>query len=317
MKKEKISVIVPIYNVEKYLRKCIKSIINQTYQNLEIILVDDGATDNSGEICEEYAKKDNRIKVIHKVNGGLSDARNAGIEVATGDYIGFVDSDDYIAEDMYQYLLDLLLLNQADISICGYELVEENKIQNIKKIIADRKEIWDSKKAIIELLKQEKVHDYAWNKLYKKQLFDQVKYPYGRKMEDLGTTYQLFELSNYIVLGNQKKYFYLQREGSIVNQKNFELYRDKYELTVERYQFFKKRYPDMIENDIDMLDKILRLYQIKDKRLKEYIRNNEIESLYYQIRTDKPLLMKKINLKMKIKMFVFEIKKQWENSRYA
>lgn len=104
MKDDLISVIVPVYNVEKYLHKCINSILNQTYKNLEIILIDDGSTDNSGKICDEYALKDNRIKVIHKENGGLSSARNAGLDICSGDYIGFVDSDDYIAEDMYEYL---------------------------------------------------------------------------------------------------------------------------------------------------------------------------------------------------------------------
>ena len=122
-----ISVIVPVYNIEAYLRKCIDSILAQTYTNLEIILVDDGSTDNSGEICNEYAAKDARIRVIHKGNGGLSSARNTGIDIATGKYIGFVDSDDYLAPDMYEKLLGAIVNNHADISVCNVHHVDENE----------------------------------------------------------------------------------------------------------------------------------------------------------------------------------------------
>ena len=129
-----ISIIVPIYNVEKYLKKCIDSIINQTYKNLEIILVDDGSPDNCGKICDEYAKKDNRIKVIHKENGGVSSARNVGVENATGEYIGFVDSDDYIEKDMYEVLINNLKKENADISIISnYEVYKNKIIENKKK----------------------------------------------------------------------------------------------------------------------------------------------------------------------------------------
>lgn len=309
MEKIKISIIVPVYNVEKYLEKCINSILTQTYQNLEIILVDDGSMDNSGEICDEYAKKDERIKVIHKENGGLSDARNAGIEIATGKYIGFVDSDDYIGKDMYEYLIRLIQKENADISICGHKIVFQKEENNeIKGEILDEEiEIWDTKKAIVELLKQEKIHDYAWNKLYKKELFEKIRYPKGRKMEDLGTTYKLFDHSKVIVLGNQKKYFYLQREGSIVNQKSLDLYIDKFELTVERYQYLKVKYPDLIENDIDMLDKILRLCQIDNKEIEQYIEKNHVMKLYYQIIKDKKSLKSKMTFKMKMKILILRI----------
>ena len=120
---EKISIIVPVYNVEKYLKKCIDSIVNQTYKNLEIILVDDGATDRSGEICDELAKLDNRIKVYHKKNGGLSDARNYGVERATGSYVGFVDSDDYIDAEMYEKLYEAITKEAADVAECNLKIV--------------------------------------------------------------------------------------------------------------------------------------------------------------------------------------------------
>ena len=124
-----ISVIVPIYKVEKYLNKCVKSIINQTYKNLEIILVDDGSPDNCGKICDKLAERDDRIRIIHKKNGGLSSARNAGIEIANGEYIGFVDSDDYIDNDMFETLYNNIKDNNADLSIIGYQIETiDNKV---------------------------------------------------------------------------------------------------------------------------------------------------------------------------------------------
>ena len=127
MEEELISVILPIYNVEKYLEKCLKSVINQTYKNLEIILVDDGSKDNSPQICDEYAVKDKRIVVIHKSNGGLSDARNAGIEIAKGKYIALIDSDDYVEKDYVQFLYQLIKENNAEMSICSHTVLYTNR----------------------------------------------------------------------------------------------------------------------------------------------------------------------------------------------
>ena len=164
---ELISVIVPVYNVEKYLEKCIDSIINQTYQNLEIILVDDGSTDGSGKICDEYSRKDNRIKVIHKENGGLSDARNIGIKNANGGLIGFIDSDDYITENMFEVLQKDLRKYNADISSCDIQNV--NEAGECLKIIRVSTEGQTSKvferEEALKLLLEDTIKSYAWNKL--------------------------------------------------------------------------------------------------------------------------------------------------------
>lgn len=143
---DKISIVVPIYNVEKYLDQCVKSIINQTYKNLEIILVNDGSIDNSGKICDKYKRQDNRVIVIHKENGGSSDARNVGIQIATGKYIGFVDSDDYIEKDMYEFLYNNMINENADISCCNRFLLWSNK----KQIYGEKKyyAVMNSKEAI-------------------------------------------------------------------------------------------------------------------------------------------------------------------------
>ena len=170
---ELISIIIPVYKVEKYLEKCINSIIGQTYTNLQIILVDDGSPDNSGKICDKYAKKDSRVEVIHKSNGGLSEARNSGIERAKGKYIGFVDSDDYIKEDMYEVLYNLITRFQADVSICNlYDVVgDEKNIRNINEGIKEYNRI----DILKEVLMDKNIQSYAWNKLYKKELFDNLK----------------------------------------------------------------------------------------------------------------------------------------------
>ena len=167
-----ISVIIPVYNVELYLRRCVDSVINQTYKLLEIILVDDGSTDSSGKICEEYSKTDNRIKVIHKTNGGLSDARNAGIEICKGDYITFVDSDDWIDPDLVKHLYDIIVKFNADISIGMYKKVYDNFIND--KCIKEFYNVYEyaGTKALEELYVHRSFGVHACGKLYKRNLFD-------------------------------------------------------------------------------------------------------------------------------------------------
>lgn len=213
-----ISVIVPIYKVEEYLKKCVDSIINQTYKNLEIILVDDGSPDNCGKICDFYSIKDHRIRVIHKKNGGLSAARNVALDVASGAYITFIDSDDYIEENYISYLYNLAKKNNADISICEYlYITEEDKVinhpRNDGKII-----VMDQEKALYELLNSKLYSNSAWGKLYKKECFSGVRYPCGKLYEDVPTTYKTFLKCEKIVYGAKALYYYLYRESAISKQ---------------------------------------------------------------------------------------------------
>lgn len=214
----KVSVIVPVYNVEKYLNKCIDSIIVQTYKDLEIILVDDGSKDNSGYICDFWGKKDNRIKVLHKANGGLSDARNYGIECATGDYFTFIDSDDYIHEKMIELLVDALEKNDADISICDFERVQDDK-GNFVNVLQKEELSMTGKDAVEKRYKYKDIrYVTAWAKLYKKHLFEEYRYPVGKIHEDEFLTYKLLYTSDKVVFLNLKLYFYRQRESSIIGQ---------------------------------------------------------------------------------------------------
>ncbi|MDQ0413809.1 glycosyltransferase family 2 protein [Mesobacillus stamsii] len=245
---EKISVIIPVYKVEKYLHQCIESIIKQTYNNLEIILVDDGSPDNCGELCDEYMKKDNRIKVIHKENGGLSDARNAGINIATGDYIGFVDSDDFIETDMYEFLYRLIKKHNADISICGI-----SRFQNEVSINKETYEeiCFTSELAIKEILNDYKFHSHACDKLFKAELFKTIRFPKGKLYEDVYTAYKLFYNANKIAFNSTPKYYYRITDGSISNSIFSTRDLDLIEASEQLLEFVEDKYPHMLNIQIN------------------------------------------------------------------
>lgn len=245
---DKISVIVPVYNVESYLDRCINSIIKQTYDNLEIILVDDGSSDKSSYICDQWAACDDRIIVIHKNNCGLSAARNLGIEVASGTYISFIDSDDCVAPSFIETLYHSLINGNAEISVVYYQMFNAERAPLLNNNKCYKTEILSRKDAVKHLFSDDKFGNYAWNKLYKKELFDDIRYPYGRKMEDLGVTYKLFFLCNSVALVKAPLYFYYQRADSILHTPCKSFYIDRYELSKERFLYLEKIYPDLDDN---------------------------------------------------------------------
>lgn len=199
-----VSVIVPVYNIEKYVSKCLDSLLLQDYENLEIIVVDDGSTDTSGEICDEYAKRDQRIKVYHKSNGGLSSARNYGISKAQGEYVCLVDGDDYVKKDFVRIMVKKANEKNADVVICGY-----NDEVPMARMISGRE-------ATIKLLiEQENMEIVAWNKMYRKYLFENIKYPEGKNYEDSLTTYKLLAEARGVLYISESLYFYVERGGSI------------------------------------------------------------------------------------------------------
>lgn len=235
-----ISIIVPVYKTEPYLRKCLDSIVQQTYKNLEIILVDDGSPDNCGKISDAYAALDPRIKVIHQQNEGLSAARNAALKIASGEYIGFVDSDDWIDADMFEMLYDGVLKYRAQIAICGCYYVKGNKYREERE-----KDItlYGREEALHHLILNETFTNHVWNKLFKKELFEGVYFPYGRTFEDIATTYKLFEKAEKVVFLNSSKYYYLQRDDSIIGAKTVRGEADKCMMMYERYVDLIKKYP--------------------------------------------------------------------------
>lgn len=244
---DKISVVVPVYKVEKTLRKCVDSILKQTYKNIEVILVNDGSPDQCGAICDEYLKKDDRVKVIHKSNGGLSDARNVGIKIATGKYIGFVDSDDYITEDMYESLYNNIQLYNADIAICGVYNMSLNLIEDtIKEEI-----LFSKREALEELFKNQRIQSFAWNKLYKIELFNDISYPFGKRYEDIFTTYRLFYKSEKIIYSSKKKYVYNNNPESITSQSFSLKDLDLLEAGKELMEFSQKYYTDISHYQVE------------------------------------------------------------------
>lgn len=282
--KKMVSVIVPVYNVEKYLKRCVESIIKQTYFNLEIILVDDGSTDSSGTLCDQLKTLDKRIKVLHKKNGGLSDARNCGIREAHGEYLVFVDSDDMIHPEFVKVLLNILEKNKADISECGYVRFKDEPI--IKKLSQNKVTCLGSKEAL-ELLtvgRYEK-HIVAWNKLYKKSLFKNIEFAFGKLHEDEFTTHKLFANAKTIAITNTPLYFYYYNTDSITTKKIKNNRLDAIEAIQSRYYFFReKSYLDLCKNTGVQLLHIFSDFQSKNKAdfLDYYSFQNIIKQKYLE-----------------------------------
>jgi glycosyltransferase involved in cell wall biosynthesis len=241
-----ISIIVPVYKVEPYLRKCIDSILNQTFTDFECILINDGSPDNCPAICDEYAEKDSRIVVIHQKNSGVSAARNAGLDIARGEWIGFVDSDDWCDPGMFNFLLENAKKNKADISICGYREIKDNKI--IKKSKKRFDTLINSRNAIIKLFSNGYYDGYSWNKLVNKRLFDKndnlrfnskIKYS-----EDRLLFYYLFKYANIIYYSSNIYYNYCWRRNSVTVK------RKKIGITQESITRFKV-FNEILENEND------------------------------------------------------------------
>lgn len=214
-----ISIVIPVYNVESYIEKCVNSIINQTYKNIEILLIDDGSTDLSGQICELYAKKDTRIRVFHKKNGGLSSARNFGIEKAKGKYISFIDSDDFVTIDYVEILYKLLVDTNSDISVAiNVNLYPNGYIKHIYNN-SGKKIIYGSGLSMLEHMLYQKLFDTSSSfKLYKTKLFDDIRFPIGKLYEDIACIYKLFLKAKRVSYINKEIYFYLQRPSSIIGK---------------------------------------------------------------------------------------------------
>lgn len=298
-----ISIIVPIYNVGKYLPKCIESILNQTFKNFELILVNDGSTDNSGVVCDDYAKKDTRIKIIHKSNGGVSSARNAGLYVAKGEYIGFVDPDDYIDKNMYEKLYRLCIDNNSDIAICRFNREINGKIQN-KESTEEIIEL-NNMEVMNELFKGNLYRFSLCNKLFSKKCFNDVLFPEERIHEDLSTTYKLFANSKKAVYINYCGYIYVRRENSILTSTYNEKRLQAFIAWDEIIEFIDKNYYEIIEQVIATftywcVDNILYiLNQVNNSKKKNnylniiqkyttkyyiYIKRNNILSRSYKLR---------------------------------
>lgn len=288
MSNELISIILPIYNVEQYLEKCLKSVCSQSYKNLEIILVNDGSTDSSLEICEKFSKIDRRVKLYSKSNGGLSNARNFGIGVSTGDYITFVDSDDFISEDYVEYLYYLLKKFNTTMSLCSIythyisngKLVDNGNGEEVKL---------SSEECIEKMCYHDLVDTCAYAKLYRRELFESISFPEGKLFEDIGTIYKLFTKSNEIACGFRAKYYYEIRPNSIVTSKFNEKKFDLLEMTDQMKLFVDKNYPTLeaatlrrsVYARFSTLNQMLDVkgYELQRQEMIQYIKLNKLNLL--------------------------------------
>ncbi len=227
----KISIIVPVYNVEKYIDRCINSILHQTFSDFELILIDDGTPDSSGEICENYAKTDNRIRVFHKQNGGLSDARNYGIDKAEGEYLTFIDSDDYVDKSYLEYLISLLT-DDCKVSACNHLIVRKDNTLPNTDFTGTR--YLTTKEAFEEALYHGIIDVSAWGKLYHRSIFETLRYPKGHLYEDTYVFGDILKSVDRIVFGSDALYYYVQRNDSIVHGK-FNEKRYEYIESVKRF----------------------------------------------------------------------------------
>ncbi|MDT8390380.1 MAG: glycosyltransferase [Lentisphaeria bacterium] len=241
----KISVIVPVYNVEKYLSTCLDSIVHQTYGDLEIILVDDGSTDRCPEICDRYAREDKRVRVIHKDNGGLSDARNAGMAEMRGAFVSFVDSDDCIAPDMLQRLLELALNNQADIAECAF-LPFEGDIPESPDLSSPPPRSFSTEEALESLMRGD-LRQVVWNKLYTVDVVNGITFENGKINEDEFWTCQVFGNARKIVRTGRRLYFYRQRQASIMSKPYTSQRLDGLEAIRRRTVYIERHFPRLVQ----------------------------------------------------------------------
>ncbi len=282
-RKTKVSIIVPVYNTAKYLSKCLDSIIDQTYQNLEIIAINDGSTDNSETILKEYAKKESRLKIITQKNQGLSNARNAGLKRASGDFITFVDSDDIIEPEMIEKMLGALKKSHADVAVCSFkELFPDKTIKHFNNNHYPQK-VFSTESALKAMLKEEGFMVSATMKLFPRHFFDHIKFPIGKLHEDVGTTYKLIQKAEKIIFLPDEFYLYIHHQNSIINQNFDDRKFDLIELTDKMCDDLDQHFPNLknTTNERRMRARFSLLRQIpknypRTKELTSYLKEHQV-----------------------------------------
>ena len=307
MKNELISVIINVYNAEKYIKKCLESVINQTYKNIEILIINDGSTDDTLKICKSY--KDKRIKIITTENQGLSISRNVGIDNAKGNYLYFVDADDFILEDTVEYLYKLLVKYNADVSttkcleIYNYDYKLENKIEKI--------DVLNGIDYLNKILLSLDRCTTTWNKLYKKELFDDLRFE-KRIINDMALMYKVALRCNKFIFSNQIKYLYLRTPGSITGKHKPDRAMDMYKVGVERYEYINNIYPNLNENKIGLIHSIVMVYNHNDKTVDDFLNKNNARKVFKKSYSFFKVLSSKLRKKEKIKIILYRISPKLE-----
>lgn len=270
---ELISVIIPIYKVEAYLERCVDSVLLQTYRNLEIFLVDDGSPDRCGEICDSYAEKDSRIRVIHKQNGGLSDARNAALDVCKGEYISFVDSDDYVSEDFIESLYHAIMTFHTKLAVCGIIKFDESGSSTVDYAPSETERC-----VFGEEMMETVWRPAACNKLYHRSLFDEIRYPFGKLYEDLYIYHDILGKIDAVSFTGKNTYFYFNRQSSIMNKRYDIRNTDAIEgldLRIKKLREMKyteladRQLSFLFNNTVEAFEKLNKTNMIEQEKLKE------------------------------------------------
>ena len=298
-----VSIIVPVYQVEKYIRQCVDSILAQTFTDFELILVDDGSKDKSGQICDEYARMDTRVKVIHKENGGLSDARNKGMDQASGKYFMFVDSDDYIAPTMIECLYKSILNENADIAVCNYLYYFENDRKknfatNIKSEVLSGAEIFYNRKNE----RNYGIWTVAWNKLYKSEVFGNIRFRLGKYHEDEFWANDIYQMDIKVIMIPECLYYYRQRDNSIMGKKSIARNLDILEAFQERIYIYlqEEKYADqaykVLVYSLEYLEESKRLITNRDEKNKFVQAENQTKNIIKQLKKRKLSKIQRISL---------------------
>lgn len=281
MKNPFVSVIVPVYNIQSYIKECVDSLINQSYKNIEIILIDDGSTDDSGLICDEYKNVDN-LTIIHKKNGGLSDARNVGIEIARGDYLIFVDGDDFVHRDFVSSLVELAMRNNSKMAMIKYFYYKNNFKIKFKQ--RKRTQILKGNNLLKRCGNVEFV--VAWNKIYYRDLFHEIKYPYDKIHEDVYTTYKLLDLSGKCVVSNSCLYAYRVNDDSITKRSYSYKRYDEIEGLEERLNYFADNIKVCVPLIKIYLNQLMYHYSMTKKFLLDLNKMKCLENKYFSCLRD-------------------------------
>lgn len=264
-----VSIIVPVYNVENCLKKCVDSIISQKYNNLEIILVDDGATDKSGAICDELALTDKRIRVLHKQNGGLSSARNAGLKIATGLFVMFIDSDDWIKQGMVSDLYKTLIQGDADLAVCG--VIMTDGIKEVPLEWYKKRMVFQTDEALDELIDNQILTSHAWNKIYKYEIIKDVPFPEGKLYEDIRMMHFVVERCRKVAVTDKRYYYYYQRPNSITTLPKLKNKLEFVDAFEDRYNALKDKYPQYKEKILSQIGGSFSLTIVQNRFSKEQI----------------------------------------------
>lgn len=310
VERSKVSVIVPVYNVEEYLPECIDSILGQRFDRFELILVDDGATDGSGAICDSYAAKDSRIRVLHKENGGLSSARNAGIEVASGKYIAFIDSDDVVHKDYLRDMVAIAERENADLVACSFFKGEECVWQHTDEARVEALDIRIGREILNKMNENDVVVTVAWNKLYHSKFFKEyaLRYPEGKIHEDMFLTPQVLYHADKMIITSRRLYFYRQRPNSIMSAA-FSLKQLQVLESIEfRISFFQETgFPELMTREYESY--IRKIIQMHEKMHMEHSNQYEIHMKQLKKKAGEILkdktVFSKLSIKYKIKLLLF------------